>query len=161
MAIQKKQLSAINTAISKLIESGAKSKALTYALVKNIKKLEPEIEALNKALETDSDEFKSYVNETRGIYEQYVDKDEQGNFKLVQNGVILKNPEDRDIVQGLINDLDVKYKDAILARNEELNKYNEILEEVSEIDFVKIKLADLPEEVTGDVIYILDDLIEA
>jgi len=161
MAIKKKQLATINSAISKLLEDGTKSKTLTYALVKNIKKLEPEIEALNKALETDSEDFKAYVQATRAIYEEFVATDDNGNFKIVQNGIILKNPEDKDVVQKLITELDEKYTDAITERNVELSKYNELLEEESDVEFVKIKLSDLPEEVTGEIIYILDEIIEA
>lgn len=162
MSIKKKDLAQINQAITKLLEEGqVKSKGLVYALVKNIKKLEPEVEALQKAFQTDSEDFKKYVEETRAVYTEYVDTDEQGNFKTVANGVILKREEDKETVGKLITEIDEKYSEAIKERNEELKKYQELLEEDSDVDFIKFKLADFPDEVAPGLIYVLDELIEA
>jgi len=162
MAIKKKDVVAINSAINKLLEGGnVKSKGLVYSLVKNVKILEPEVTALQKALETDSEDFKKYIEETRAVYTQYVDTDEQGNFKTVSNGIILKDPADKEVVQEAILALDEKYKDAITERNDEIKKYHELLEEDFTVELVKIKFVDLPDEVSADVIYVLEELIEA
>lgn len=162
MSFKKKDILEINEALNSLLSSGeVKSKNLVYAIIKNTKLVEPEVTALSKALETDSEEFKTYVEETREIYGKYADIDEQGNIKTVPGGIVLKDPTTKDEVSKLIVDLDDKYKDAIEARKVEIEKYNEILDEDVEIDFYKIKLEYLPEEIEPRVLYILDPIVEA
>jgi len=164
MKITKKQLLDFNQAFN-VLSSTVQSKVLVYSLLKNSKLIADEAEALNKAFETDSEEYKDYIQKTQELSQKYGDKDETGELKLTENkmGVIVSDPENKKNLTEEIKKLDEDYKDALEARNKELEKYNELLSEEIEIDFNKIKLKDLPDTLTNDAkfaVSVLIDLIE-
>ena len=161
MEFQKKKLTAISQAIEALLNyKGVKNKKLIYTLVKNTKILEVEVEAIQKAFETDSEEYTEFTGKLREIYFKYGEVDEAtGQLKTTGSGFVLKENTDKDIVQKEITELEDKYSKAIEDRTAEVKEYNEFLDETIELDLMMIKFEDLPEEISPKTVYILDDLI--
>jgi len=159
MTFQKKDLLNIDAAIKHLLEGEAKPKRLTYALVKNAKILETEVTAIREAYETESEGYKEYLEKLREIYNEYGAKDEQGNVKVTPTGFELAKEEDRETVTVKINSLEEESKEALDARNKEIEDYQELLNTEVALDLQKIEFDSLPETLNPEVMYVLDDLI--
>jgi len=142
------------------------SKILIYSLLKNINKFKDEVDALVKAQETESSEYKEYIEKAQELSEKYGDKDENGELKLTEdkNGVIISDEENKKKLTEDIAKLDEKYADAINIRTEEIKKYNELLKEEVDITVTPIKLSEIPDNLDNNQKYalsILIDLIQA
>jgi hypothetical protein len=163
MKLKRTELSAISKATQALVNSPeVKSKKLIYTLIKNGKVLEPEVEAIQKAFESDSEEHGEFQTKLRDVYFKYGEVDpETGNLKTEGNGFILKDEKEKPAVEKEIKKLEKKYKDAIEAREKEIEDYKKFLEEETEVNLLKIKFDDLPEEISAEIMYILDTIIEA
>jgi len=159
MTFKKKDLLNIDAAIKHLLEGDEKPKKLTYALVKNAKVLETEVTAIREAYETETEGYKEYLDKLREIYNDFGAKDEQGNVKITPNGFELAKEEDRDTVTKKIEDLEGTYKESLESRNKEIEEYQELLNEDIELNLQKIEFETLPETLSPEIMYILDDLI--
>jgi hypothetical protein len=138
----------------------SENKMLTYAIIKNKKAIESEVEALNEALKLDSEDYGKYVTEIRGIAQENGVKDENGNIIPTQTGFRTKDDVDPEEIQTKVNDINEKYQEAIDARDKQMNEYNKMLTEEVKIDFSPINLGTLPDTVDEKVINLLFDIIE-
>ena len=161
MEFQKKQLTQISQGISGLLsDPEVKNKKLIYTLVKNTKVLEIEVEAIAKGFDTNTEEYTEFTGKLRDVYQKYGEVDEQsGQIKTTEHGIVLKEDVEKEDVEKEITDLETKYKSAIDERTKEVEAYNEILEETVDLPLTKIKFEDLPDEMTPELMYVLDDLI--
>jgi len=133
---------------------GTKGVKFAYFLVRNKKKLQPEIEALEESL-SPSEAFKGYDTERVKLAEFYSDKGPTGN-PIVQNANYLIT-EKIDEFNTELTSLKEKYKSVIDEREQQITDYNKMLDEETEFDGFKISLAILPEEVDSRFIEVLMD----
>jgi hypothetical protein len=156
MKFSKGDLTTINGAITALLnDKNVKSKKLIYTLVKNSKILSTEVEAIQKAFDTNSEGYTEFTTKLREVYFKYGEVDEgTGNLKTAGNGIVLKDEKE-------VAALEKKYKDAIAEREAEVEAYKEFLKEEIDIPVIEIKFEDLPDEVGSDVMFVLDELITA
>ena len=159
MTFQKKDLLNIDAAIKHLLEGENNPKLLTYALIKNSKLIETEVTAIREAYETETEGYKEYLDKLREVYNEFGAKDEQGNVKVTPNGFELLREEDRETVTEKIKELEETFKDALDARNKEIEDYQELLKSEIDLDLQKIEFDALPENLNAEVMYVLDDLI--
>lgn len=136
------------------------NKVLTYAIIKNKKIIEPEVEALREALKTDSEGYTKYIGEIRDIANEYGEKDAEGNIVATQTGFKTAEGVEQDEVQTKINDVNEKYKGAIEERDNQIEEYNKMLTEEVDVDFYEISLEAIPEDVDSQIINVLFDIIK-
>jgi len=142
MAVKRKEL----IELWGLIEQHRKIKnsvKFSYWLAKNRKRIQPEVEALEEAIEP-SKSYREYDTERARVAKFYADKDETGK-PIIQNAsyVVIKQ---LDEFNNELNLLKERYKDDIEKREKQIEEYNRLLEEdVEEFDGFKISLEDLPD----------------
>lgn len=133
---------------------GSKGVKFAYFLVRNKKKLQPEIEALEESL-LPSEAFKGYDTERVKLAEFYSDKDPNGN-PIVQNSNYIINEKQTEFDTELAS-LKEKYKNVIDEREKQITDYNKMLDEEVEFDGFKINLTTLPEEIDSTFLEVLMD----
>lgn len=127
--------------------TGAK---FNYSVVKNIKKLQPEIESLQKAFKN-SDEFNEYNNKRVNILKKYSRKDANGEaitktINKEKHFDIIETEEFKKELDLLISE----NKDIIEKKEKEIKEFNELLETENSIELFKIKLSDIPDGITTE-----------
>lgn len=131
------------------------------AMAKNFNAFKFEVEALDKARAA-SKEFQEYNEEFNKIIQEYAEKDESGKpiVNSLPNGRETYNITDTKKVEKLVKDLEKKYKKAIEENNENILKFNAELETDVTIEFTTINEDDLPHDITGKQMKIIDSMIE-
>lgn len=119
----------INTVISL---KGAK---FAYAIVKNIKMVQAELEILDKAK---SEKFKEYDKKRMELAKKCAKKDKAGRPVINGNSYIL---EDRESFDFGLKELREEYK-------EDIKDYEDLMGAEANISLHKIKLEDIPSDIT-------------
>jgi hypothetical protein len=130
-----------------------KGAKLSYALTKNIKLIEDEINTIRKIVEP-TDGFKAYDSARVQLCEKFCKKDENGELlkKTLDNGSF-EYDIDTDSAEwnAAINELKEKHETDINDRAAQIQKYNEILELDAEVKFHNVKLDNIPDEITPEL----------
>lgn len=123
----------------------------SYAIAKNVNLLKGEIESLDKAMEP-AKEFMEFEKERVELVEKYAEKDENGKPKkeVAPNGsqqYVMNTGEKK--FQKEFDELKKKHKDAVEAREKQIEEYTKLLS--TDSDFVphKVKLEDVPKDVNA------------
>jgi len=128
-----------------------------YCIAKNIKKMEPEVEAIVSAI-TPSERYKEYDKERIKLLKEKAKKDEEGNpVTKKENGIecfVLEG--DRKELDDLIE----KYNDAIEERKKQVEEYLKMLESNIEFDFHKIKVEEIPTDISVEEMLKIKDIID-
>ena len=139
-----------------------------YAVQKNINLLEPEIEALKKALEF-SDDYKKYDEARIKLAESYAKKDEKGKPKVVktnnERGEVVREEYDleeetKDEFEKKFGELKEEHKTAVEAREVQVQEQNDLLKTESTIVFHKIALADVPTDISVAQMGFISEIVE-
>ena len=128
---------------------------LAYAVIRNLNILQPEIEAIQKSLEP-QDDFNVYDKERMELAKKFSKKDEKGEPKTENNQFIL---EDVKGFEKEIEQLAKKHKPALDAREKQVKEYNELLKEETKVELYKVKLADVPTDITTEQLAGIYDII--
>jgi len=119
----------------------------SYAVARNITKLKPEVEALQKAYSADKD-FVEFENKRIELAQKHAVK-EKGNPKKIKIG---NNEEyiiaDKDKFNKELTPIQKKYKKAIDERKKQIDDFNDILKEEIEIDLYMVSSEYIPEGIT-------------
>lgn len=118
-----------------------------YALNKNLEIMRPEIEALQKAI-TPSEKFIEYDKKRVEIVKKHALKDEKGDFIVNASGYDVG--DNISIVEEEIKPLNEEYAKAIKDREDQIKEYNKLIKEDSSIKLYKVKLENLPKDITGE-----------
>lgn len=122
-----------------------------YALSKNLRLIEPIVKSMADSLQPGA-EFKAYNLERVQLAEKHCIKD-ASDRPVIADGKYQFTPQDRITFDARLNDLQVKFADAIAERKQQEDDYIALLD--SEIDeqtlpvFHIVKLADVPEGITA------------
>jgi uncharacterized coiled-coil DUF342 family protein len=132
-----------------------------YAISKNISLLEKEIESL-KASINPSEEFLKFEKERVDLAKKYAEKDENDSPKISTNpqGVQEYVIENKKAFNKEIEALRKKYKKTIEERQKQYEEYKELLDTESKVELYKIKIDDVPKEITVEQMNIIKDLVE-
>ncbi len=148
----KRELLILNQTFQTLDLKGVK---FNYAIAKNSDKIKSEVKALQKIIEMSKD-YKKFDDERIELVKKYSKKDDLGLPMVSDNQYILDNKEEFDVEFELLKD---KHKTSVEEREKQLEEYNEILNERIEIDFYKIKLELIPENISTSEMSVLFPLI--
>lgn len=152
----------INEINSNNLFAEIESTNFSIALVKNIRKIEQEIEDLEK-LRKQTEAYKEFLKEVQKIKLEFADKDENGK-------PIVKKEKDREyfvMTENLtefekkieeLQDSD-KFKDVINDQKKRDEKFMSALDKECDISFKKIKESELPNNLKFKTVYFLDFMI--
>jgi len=123
-------------------------KMFSYALIKNIKMIESEISEVNGIIKP-NDDFLQFEKERISICRLYSIKDENGEPILNGEEFQIENME--EFSQKLIP-MKEQYKDTLVRRQEQIDKYNSKLDEEIVMELVKVGPEDLPDAISPNEI---------
>jgi len=119
----------------------------SYAVARNITKLRPEVEALQKAF-TPSEEFNVYDQKRIELAQKYSVK-EKGVPKTVKVGMSEEYLiADKDKFNKELFKLQETYKKTLDERKKQVDDFNEILEEKIEVELYMVDSEYIPEAIT-------------
>lgn len=127
-----------------------------YAIAKNKKRVEPEINALTDAQKL-TDEFQAYEKKRIEICNEMCKKDDDGN-NVTDNGEF--KIEDKPKFNKKIEKLQKEYKEDIDEQKKRIDDFNDILKAKVEMDFYNIKAEYLPKDIKPDHLELLLDFLE-
>lgn len=130
--------------------------AFSYAVAKNIRLIQPEIEALQKAIEP-SKEFSEYDQEREKLAIKHAKKDEKGNPVIENNQYVL---EDKEAFDKEFEKLKEKNKEVLAGRTKQAEDFDKLLLEEVEVKLYKVKLENIPKEITTAEMNSILDIIE-
>lgn len=132
----------------------------SYGVTKNINILKPEVEALEKAMEG-TEKYKAYDLARQEIAKKYSKKDEDGNPVIKEQEerrtyVI----EDRKSFNKEIESLQVEYKEVLEERKAQEIENEALMQTETDIELYKIKMSDVPEEISVQQMAAIYQIIE-
>lgn len=142
---------------------GVENVSFAYAVVKNLKLLEKEIEILEEVRKP-SDEFtQEFQPKVDELVKKHSKKDEDGNPEQAdgpQGATIQVDPANKAKFEKEFAKLEKENKPLVDQRMVQLNKFNDLLQVEAEIELVKIKKEDLPENIKVAELYGISDILE-
>ena len=125
----------------------SQDKRFKFAIVRNLEYLEPEMKAIRET-QKPSPRYEEYVQKRQQIGEEFVDRDEKGNpiLALVEGVEIFQITEKKDEANSKVVELIKEYNDAIEEKKQDINQFNELMEEEIEVDVCKVSFEFLPED---------------
>ena len=118
-----------------------------YAIAKNIRLIRAEVELLEKAK---SEKYKEYDNKRLELAKKHAQKDDKGNPQIVNNSYILENQE-------VFND---EFEILKKEYESEIKEYEDLLNTENDIKLYKIKLVDIPLDITAGQMLVIEEIVE-
>jgi len=133
-----------------------KNAKFSYVLFKNKKLIENEIEVL-KEIDKPIEAFQKFEYDRVVLCEKYCERKEDGQPLLIDNTYKIKDVENfnKDIVELRNANLE-----SIEAEQKRLEDFNKLLEEDLNIEFLKIKSDDLPNDISLEQLSGIEDFLE-
>lgn len=143
--IKNKELLNMNSLLGTLF--GLKGVKFAYAIAKNIRLIQAEVKLLEEAK---SEKYKEYDNKRLELAKKHAQKDAQGNSLIINNSYILENQE---VFDAELEVLKKKYE-------AEIKEYEDLLDTENELKLHKIKLSDVPVDITTGQMLVIENLVE-
>ncbi len=127
-----------------------------YGALRNINIIKPEIEALQKAGEPSLD-FIEYEKKRIELAKKFAKKDDKEEPVIEDGKYVL---EDKETFDKEWEKLKKEYEEEIGKREWQIKQYNDLLLEDSDIKLHKIKMADVPQDISGKLLEGIFAIIE-
>jgi len=127
-----------------------------YAVAKNRKLVEQELETLQETAKI-LPEFEEYEKARVALLEVHASKDENGKSIIENNSYRIENQQDWEMD---IKDLQEKHKEAIEVRTKQINDFNALMEETTNIEFYPFTEDQIPDSATAQEVYTLLKLVK-
>lgn len=129
-----------------------------YGIARNKKIVDAEIENIKESV-AQSEAFTAFEKSRIELCQEYAEKDEKGEFKVENNEYVL--PADKkEEFEIRLNALREQNKEGIEEREKQLNDYKDFIDQESAVEFHKIKLSSVPEDITAEELEGIKELIE-
>lgn len=128
---------------------------VSYFMAKNRKRIQPEIEALEEAIEP-TEAFKQYDKARSNLAKFYADKDTNDRPIIQNSNYVIKAQLNEFNTE--LEVLKTTHKDTITKRKQQIEDYNKLLDEEVEFDGYSINLEELPKEIEPIFIECLMDM---
>ena len=152
--MKKKDLLALFNSLNSL--GSLKGVKFAYAVSRNINKLKSEAESLQKAI-SPMPLFVEFEKERIELAKSHAKKDESGKPQAKEGSFVLEDPVK---FEAEFDKLKKKHKEAISEREKQEDDFKLLLEEEVEIELYKVKLDDVPEEITAQQLHFVSEIIE-
>lgn len=131
-----------------------------YSVAKNIGLLQPEFEALKKALEA-SDEFQKYDEARVELAKSHSKKNDKGEPEKTLNtqGVESFVIEDQSAFDKAFEALKEEHKATLEVRQKQVEEQNELLKTESTVTLYKVALADVPNNIIAEQMKAISEII--
>lgn len=141
-----------------------KGAKFTYGILKNIDLLEKEIKFVSETAKP-SEEFLAYDKARVALCEQYAKKDAEGNLEKKETHPGSNQFEyDIDTTSKEWNDaidaLKAQYNTIIESRDEQVKDYNLLIDSQNDLEFYLIKLDDVPNDISLDLMKLIKPFIK-
>jgi len=138
-----------------------KGAKFAYCIIKNIEALNSEAKII-QSIHTISDKYKEYDSKRIEICEKYADRDDNG--EIIKNYITEKSFEYKlDLSnQEFINEMESlarEYNDTLVESNEKTLEYNRFLMSESGINFTKIDIDSIPNDISVELLAIIRPFI--
>ena len=156
--MKRKDIPAILNALDDVSE--LKGVKFAFAVLKNRKIFESQIEedkAIFEKILTPSDDFKEFETKRIELCVDYSEKDENG-LPIIENEQYKILDFSKFDVE--LNILSEKHKEAIDARKKQIDDYNSLMEEELVLEFKKISIEELPNDVSEKQLRVLEFMIQ-
>jgi hypothetical protein len=158
--MKEKRITFINIySVLKELENEKAPVRFSFAVVKNLKELQNEIEPLQKITMQSIEENEKYESERKDIIEKFCEKDEKGKPKIENNQYKIP-PGSMNGFNYEMEQLNVKYPEVKENLDKREKEIQELIQEEIEVKLNKIHLKDLPESLTPKQVEILMPIIE-
>lgn len=132
-----------------------------YFVARNIQIINSEIENIKKTLEP-SKEYAEYNKKRIELAKKYSKKDDKGNplTKKINDSMINYELEDEKGFENEFNKLKEENKSILDIRKQQEKEFNDLLKTESDLTLFKININDVPNEITGEQLHNIINLIE-
>lgn len=127
-----------------------------YAVAKNLNHLKSEIQALEAAVKP-LPGFEAYDTARVELAKSHAQKDEKGEPIVKGNQFVI---EDLDAFNKALEELKAEHKETLDIRQTQIDEYIKLLKEDAAITLHKVKLEDVPKEVTVNQMMAIQEFIE-
>jgi hypothetical protein len=132
----------------------------SYFVVKNLGLLEREIKNLSESVKA-SKEYAEFEDKRIDLAKKHAEKNEKGEPKTKEeNGKNVFDIKNIDKFNKEFDALKKKYSKALDEREKQIKEYNELIEQDNDITLHKIKLDDIPENISVAQMKGIEYLIE-
>ena len=129
-----------------------------YGIAKNKKIVDAEIENIQTSVAV-SEGFEEFEKSRTELCKEYAEKDEKGEFKNINNEYVI--PEDKKEEFNIrLDAYREQHKEAIEDREKQVEDFREFEKADSNVEFYKIKLSDVPEDISAEEMQGINKLIE-
>lgn len=141
---------------------GLKGIKFNYAISKNKALLDAEVKSIHSALDM-SDEYKAFEEKRIELAKEYAKRDdtntplEERNPQTGQTKFIMKDQQAFDVAFKVLSD---ENKELVDARKKQIEDFNLFLDKENELSLYKIKLEEIPEDITTEQMVGIYPLIE-
>lgn len=129
---------------------------LAYTIVRNTKKLEEEINIYQELFKP-SEKFLEFEEKRIELCNKFCDKNEEGK-PIINNGVY-QGVDKNNLFIVEYERLKNEYVNELKERDDQIKKMNEFLSEEINFDFLKIKLEDVPNDISVDQMAVLEHFL--
>lgn len=146
--------------VLKELENEKASVRFSFAVAKNLKILENEVQPIYSTIQKPVEGSEEYEKERKVVIERFCEKDKNGKPKMEGNGQY-KIPQEN--INGLnyeLEQLGGKYPDVMKRIQEKEKEIKKLLDEEVDLELRKIHLKDLPEKLSPAQMNILMPIIE-
>ena len=137
-----------------------------YAITKNSKIILDEAKNVIESIKQ-AEDFAAYEKERIDLCHKHSSKDKDGNSLDINGKVMVKGKEvgsfsilDEPAFEKELAELKDKNKKVIEEREKQVSEFNEFLKKESSVSLHKIKKEDIPEDINGDQMELIIDMIE-
>lgn len=127
-----------------------------YAVARNINVLKPHVESLQKAQEPTED-YQKFDKERIALAQKHAKKDEKGEPVTEGNSYVL---EDQAGFQKDFEKVKKTYAKTIEEQETRIKEFNELLEKEVVVELHKVKIADVPQEITSQQMTQIFEIVE-
>lgn len=159
--MKRSKLFIMQQAIARILEE-SKNVKLNYALLKNKKKIDKEIDLWKETVKPEGT-FKEYIDALNKLKREMSAKLDNGAPKVDQYGECIISAENKEKFEADAKVLKEKYAKEIKENEDKMEEYRIFVNEEEwecKIDFYKIKVSEVPDIVLGAYMEILFDLFE-
>jgi hypothetical protein len=137
--------------------SDLKGKDFAYGVFKNKSLIEQEIKIFEQLRKAPHPDFQNYENERNIVCINYSKKDDNGNPIITNNAYQI---EDMNGFNADMAELQIKYKEVLDDMTAARKEYEDFLEKESTIQLIKVKIENVPNDVTANLLSQLQFMIE-
>jgi hypothetical protein len=136
--------------------SNVKGREFAYAIFKNTELIDAELQIFEKLRRQPHPDYFNYENERSIVCMTHSVRDENGNPKIMNNRYEIANMAEfnKDM-----EELRLKYVDVLRDLDEAEKDFNGFMEKDIEVNLIKIKVSQLPDDIDADKLFKLKDIL--